>query len=108
MARATPLVNIYYKLDFEVEHDESAIGVYLWTKEGRELGLVGYLPIEISKLMKQFLDADKSNPLMATLVGKRKREVGLVIPAKCSAMTVNQEIITILNNELLKRKEKYV
>ena len=58
--------------------------------------------------MKQFLDADKSNPLMATLVGKRKREVGLVIPAKCSAMTVNQEIITILNNELLKRKEKYV
>ena len=56
--------------------------------------------------MKQFLDADKNNPLMATVVGKRKREVGLVIPAKYSAMTANQEIITVLNNELLKRKEK--
>ena len=105
-SRATPLVNIYYKLDFEVEHDENAIGVYLWGKEGRESGLVGYLPIEISKLMKQFLDADKNNPVMATVVGKRKREVGLVIPAKYSAMTANQEIITVLNNELLKRKEK--
>ena len=89
-----------------MEHDENAIGVYLWGKEGRESGLVAYLPIEISKLMKQFLDADKNNPVMATVVGKRKREVGLVIPAKYSAMTANQEIITVLNNELLKRKEK--
>ena len=90
-----------------MEHDENAIGVYLWGKEGRESGLVGHLPIEISKLMKQFLDADKNNPVMATVVGKRKREVGLVIPAKYSAMTANQEIITVLNNELLKRKENY-
>ena len=90
-----------------MEHDENAIGVHLWGKEGRESGLVGHLPIDISKLMKQFLDADKNNPVMATVVGKRKREVGLVIPAKYSTMTANQEIITVLNNELLKRKEKY-
>lgn len=57
-----------------MEHDENAIGVYLWGKEGRESGLVGYLPIEISKLMKQFLDVDENNLLMATVVGK-KREV---------------------------------
>ena len=105
MARATPVCNICYKLDFEaaihghhiyqlkwtpelnlklkcaidtkdeaVEHDENAIGVYLWGKEGRESGLVGYLPIEISKLMKQFLDVDENNLLMATVAGK-KREV---------------------------------
>ena len=43
---------------------------------------------------------------MATVVGK-KREVWLVIPAKYSAMITSQEIITFLNNELLKRKEKY-
>ena len=32
-SRATSLVNIYYKLDFEVEHDESAIGVYLYLRK---------------------------------------------------------------------------
>ena len=56
--------------------------------------------------MKQFLGVDKNNFLMATVVGKRKREVGLVIPAKYSAITTNQAINTVLNNELLKRKEK--
>ena len=44
---------------------------------------------------------------MATDFGKRKIEVVLFIPAKYSAMTTNQEILTVLNNELLKRKEKY-
>ena len=102
-----------------MEHDENEIGVYLWGKEGRDTGLVGHLPIEISKLMKHFLDADKNNLLMTTVVGKKKREVGLVIPAKYSAITSNQEIntvlnfffffffSTVLNNELLERKENY-
>ena len=52
-----------------MEHDEDTIGVYLWGKERREAGLVGHLPTEISKLMRQFLDADKNNLLMATVVG---------------------------------------
>ena len=56
--------------------------------------------------MKQFLDADKNNHLMATNAEKTKREVGLVISAKYSPMTTNKEIITIFNNELLKKKEK--
>ena len=90
-----------------MEHDENEIGVYLWGKEGRDTGLVGHLPIEISKLMKHFLDADKNNLLMTTVVGKKKREVGLVIPAKYSAITSNQEINTVFNNELLERKENY-
>ena len=71
------------------------------------MGLVGHLPTEISELVKHFLDADKNNLPMATDFGKRKIEVVLVIPAKYSAMTTNQEILTVLNNELLKRKEKY-
>ena len=56
--------------------------------------------------MKQFLDVDENNLLMATVAGK-KREVWLVIPAKYSAMITSQEIITFLNNKLLKWKEKY-
>ena len=55
--------------------------------------------------MRQFLDEEKNNLLMATVVEKRKREVGLVIPIKYSAITTNQEIITVLNNELLKGKK---
>ena len=92
--------------DEAVEHDESAIGVYLLGKEGRQTRLVGHLPIEISKLMKQFLGADKNSLPMTTVVGKTKREVGLVSPANYSAITTNQVINTVLNNELLKRKEK--
>ena len=57
-----------------VEYDENAIGVYLWGEEGKESGLVGHLPIELSKLLKQFLDADKKNMLIVTVIGKRKRE----------------------------------
>ena len=57
--------------------------------------------------MKQFLYRDKNNLLMANVVGKRKTEVGLVIPAKYSTMTKNQEKVTVLHNELLKRKGKY-
>ena len=67
------------------------------------MGLVEHLPIEISKPMKQSVDVDKKNLLMATVVGKRKTEVGLVTPA----MVTNQKITAVLNNEVLNRKEKY-
>ena len=66
-----------------MKHDENAICVYLWHNEGREAGLVD---IKISKLIKQFLNADKNHVLMTTVVRKRKREVGLVIIAKYSTM----------------------
>ena len=45
--------------------------------------------------------------MTATVIGKRKREVGLIIPAKYFAMTTHEEMIGVLNNELLKRKDKY-
>ena len=55
-----------YEAEFDkrseaAEYDENAIGVYIWGEEGKESGLVGHLPIELSKLLKQFLDADKKN-----------------------------------------------
>ena len=73
--------------DEVVVYDENAIGVYSQGEEGKESGLVGHLPIELSKLLKQFLDADKKNMLTVTVIGKKKREVGLVIPGRCTAMT---------------------
>lgn len=108
----TPELNLKLKCaidtrDEATEYDENAIGVYLWGKEGTVDGLVGHLPLELSKLIKQFLNADKNNIVTATVIGKRKREVGLVIPAKYSAMTTHKELICILNDELLKRKNRY-
>ena len=57
--------------------------------------------------MKQFLDADKKNMLIVTVIGKRKREVRLVVPGRYTAMTERKEIIDVLSRELVKKKEKY-
>ena len=39
--------------------------------------------------------------------GKRKREVGLILPSKFQAMTKNARLANVVNNELHKLKEKY-
>ena len=108
----TPELNLKLKCAIDTrgeaaEYDDNAIGVYLWGKKGTVEGLVGHLPMELSKLIKQFLNADRNNLVTATVIGKRKREVGLVIPAKYCAMTTHKEMISILNDELLKRKNRY-
>ena len=82
---------------------KSFLNIIVRHKNKKKAGLVEHLPIEISKPMKQSVDVDKKNLLMATVVGKRKTEVGLVTPA----MVTNQKITAVLNNEVLKRKEKY-
>ena len=64
--------------DEAMEHDENAI-IYFYDK-GREAGFVGSKVI--SKFIKQFLSADKNNLVIATIFGKRKREVDLVIPCQ--------------------------
>ena len=62
-----------------IEYDQNAIGVFKSTDEVTLL--VGHLPIEISCLLTNFLNAAPENKLEAFVVGKRKREVGLVVPA---------------------------
>ena len=108
----TPMLDMKLKCEFDkrseaAEYDENAIGVYIRGEEGKETGLVGHLPIELSKLLKQFLDVDKKNMLIVTVIGKRKREVGLVVPGRYTAMTERKEIIDVLSHELVKKKEKY-
>ena len=93
----TPELDIKLKCEFDkrkeaVEYDENAIGVYLWGEEGKESGLVGHLQTELSKLSKQFLEADKKNLLIVTVIGKRKVEVGLVIPGRYTAMTEKKRL----------------
>ena len=65
------------------------------------------VPIELSSLMNNFLKVNDSNKLVAKVSGKRKREVGLVVPAKFKALTKEYRLAKILNEQLQARKEKY-
>lgn len=41
------------------------------------------------------------------VIEKREREVRLVIPTRYNVLTKNKEMVTVLNDELPKEKEKY-
>ena len=63
--------------------------------------LVGHIPIELSKLINQFLQADDSNSMTATVAGKRKREQGLVVPSTFKCFSLNKKLSKILYEEVL-------
>ena len=49
----------------------------------------------------------KKTFVSATVVGPRKREIGLVVPAKFSAYAADRRVADILSKEILKIKTKY-
>ena len=49
----------------------------------------------------------KKTFVSATVVGARKREIGLVVPAKFSAYAADRRVADILSKEILKIKTKY-
>ena len=65
-----------------------------------------FIPIELSRLLKNFLDANADNKLFAKVTGKRKREVGLVVPAKFSAFTTELRVAEVLEREISSRAVK--
>ena len=69
--------------------------------------LAGHIPIELSRLLKNFIEENAENKLCARVTGKRKREVGLVVPAKFSALTAELRIAKILEREPNTRAKKY-
>ena len=85
-----------------IEHDKNAIGVF---KSGDKETLVGHLLIEISCLLTNFLKTAPENKLNAIVVGKRKREVGLIVPAKYVALAKNKTFTNILFNKLQGKKK---
>ena len=66
-----------------------------------------FIPIDLARLLKNFLDANADNKLFAKVTGKRKREVGLVVPAKFSAFTTELRIAEVLEREISGRAVKY-
>ena len=69
--------------------------------------MVGHLSIEISCLLTYFLKASPENKLNAIVIGKRKREVGLVVPAKYAALTKNKTFANALAGKLQEKKKKH-
>ena len=51
--------------------------------------------------------AHLQNRIVVTITGARKREVGLVVPAKYKMYTLDQRCDTILNNELIKLQKPF-
>lgn len=105
----TPIIgeSLVCKEDKRVEAqelDKNAIGTYK-LMDGNET-LVGHLPIELSKLISFFIEIG-DNHVNATVTGKRKREIGLSVPAKFICFTSSKSYAKILHGELLKRKTKY-
>ena len=136
MARSLPMeFKMYFKVDFETvirghhvyksvwspvidqvleckrdmrakaqDHYSNAIGVYLISNQKETLA--GHIPIELSRLLKNFIEENAENKLCARVIGKRKREVGLVVPAKFSALTAELRIAKILEREPNTRAKK--
>ena len=84
------------------EQDENAIGVYkspTSTKQPNSKTLAGHIPIKLSHLLNNFVGEKHDNKLFAKVTGKRKREIGLAVPAKFSAVTTELRITEILERE---------
>ena len=59
--------------------------------------------IELSSLLNNFLKANESNKLVAKVLGKKKREVGLVVQAKVTASDTQKKINTFINQNMFCR-----
>ena len=74
-----------------------AVGVYLVTTQSEaKKTLAGHVPTELSP-----------EETSAQVTGKQKREVGVVVPAKFTALTSELRIARIKERELTARAEKY-
>ena len=88
------------------EHDKYAVGIYKKNNDGSK-ELVCHSPVEFSSLLHHFLQARAENCINVEVIGKRKREVGLVVPVKYNAFTRNKKIalVLVLDEEFAKRKK---
>ena len=87
------------------ENDKYAVCIYKKYDGSKEL--VRHAPVEFSSLLYHFLQASTENCINVEVIRKRKRDVGLVVPAKCNAFTRNKKIAMVLDEELAKRKKLY-
>ena len=89
------------------ENDKYAVGIYR-KNDDRSKELVAHVPVEFSSLLYHFLQVSAENCINSEVIGKRKREVGLAVPAKYHAFTRNKKIAMVLDEKLAKRKKLYL
>ena len=94
-----------------LEYDKFAVGINKIKEKEKDMEerkeLVGHFPVELSSLIYHFLNASSENRMTVEVTGKRKREVGLVVPAKFYSLTKDKTTAKALDKELLKRKTRY-
>ena len=56
---------------------------------------------------KLFFSTDENNFVIATVVRKGNREVSLVVSTKSNVMATHKEMIVVIGNEMLKKKNIY-
>ena len=66
--------------------------------------LVGHVPVELSSLIYHFLNTSSENRMTVEVTGKRKREVGLILPAKFNALAKDQKQRKFWTKNCLKGK----
>ena len=66
------------------ENNKKAICIYKKNDDGSK-ELVGHAPVEFSSLSYRFLQASAENCINVEVTEKRKREVGLLVPARYNA-----------------------
>ena len=73
--------------------------------EGEYLDLAGHAPVGLSRVLAGFLATSETNSLTVDVCGKRKHEVGLVVPGCLQARTKRKKVADILNTEIKRIKE---
>ena len=96
------------------EHEKNVISVFKppgpkGTKQPNSKKMLGrHVPIELSRILNNFLRANTENSLFVRVTAKRKREIGLVVPARFSAVTTELRIAEVLERELTSKALKYI
>ena len=68
---------------------------------------MGHVPIELSNILDYFLMASHENKLIVTATGRRKCEIGLIVPGTYHAMAKDFRQAKLLNDELEKIPSRY-
>ena len=96
-----------------MENIRYAIGIYK-KKDGDCDELVGYAPAGVLSLLYHFLQTSDDNCVEVEILGKRKLEVGLVVPLRYNACAMAKlqrwtwQTTKIIDSELSKCKKSYV
>ena len=67
--------------------------------------LVGHVPFEISQFLNYLLTTGEYANYLEAVLGKRKREFSLVVPAKYKAKTKDRRFANILREKLEEKKK---